>query len=289
MIRRLGFTLVSCCVLSAPIFAQTGGTISAGDVQFVRTPSSFDATPAADFIGLTSNLLRDHLYEHGWWFRVIGDSAETRLGVPDSEIYAGNVSTITWNDVAGRGLFSAEEYSAVWDPGSVGVGDGGYLMSSLTVTNLSPGPLTMNVFHLADIDLDGAPLDSAALVEYPFLIQVSDPGGNFAHYVPGPQNWNQTHYLVRPFGVTSVREMLNDGNLTDFDDTGLPFAAGDIGIGLQRRTFTTPPGYTSNVIFTLAVDSTLWCGEFYEGLGIFCDGLETADSRYWSAVAPFSD
>jgi len=281
MRRALVLTTLCCCALSAPASAQTGGTITHYDALFVRTTSSFDATPEAQLKGVSSPLTQNNLFEHGWWFRVAGDAAESRLGIPDSEVYDGDRSTITWNDVGGRGLFSAQEIVMVRDPGLSGPAIGGYIATSLDLTNLSTTtPLTVSVFHLADLDVAGSTNDSAALVEYPHLIQISDPSGNYGQYWSAPE----ATYIVRPFGATSVREILNDGSATTFDNSGLPFAAGDITLGCQVDLVIPQTSDRGMTVF-ISVNSPLWCSTVYGG--VFCDGFESAGSGFWSLATPF--
>ena len=57
--------------------ASAQGTISNGNVNFIRNASSFDATPVADFNGVSPVLTQDHVFEAGWAFRVAGDSCAT--------------------------------------------------------------------------------------------------------------------------------------------------------------------------------------------------------------------
>jgi len=244
LVRLLGFAaLVGTCGLA---FAQ--GSILDGDAEFERTGSAFDTTPTANFFGVSSNVNQDHLFEFGWWYRVSGDTSESVLGVPNSENYVGDMSTITWNDVGNRGLFSAQEIATVTDTGL-----GGNVIVTMTITNLAEIPLTIALFNMVDIDLNGTAGNDSATLLAANLIGVTDPSGNTAQY----QGAGAAAYLVRPFGGTDVGAVLSDVNVDNFDNSGLPFGPGDFTAGYQWNFVVAARGGSATASVLLAVNDQI--------------------------------
>lgn len=239
--------LVSLAVMAlAPQIVLAQGTITDAPATFVVT--DFDTSPSANFTGVSATLAQDHLFEQGFWFRIEGDAAETILGAPDggTQVYSGNVATMSWANVGGRG-FAAAQRITVWNGG----GPSGFAEMKLTLTNSSAtNPLRIHVFHMADIDLAGAGSDSATLVAGTSHIAVTDPSGNRAEYrAPGA-----SAFLVRPFGATDVGAVLSDAAVTNFDNTGLPFGPGDFTAGFQWNPVVIPPGRSQTFRALLAVN-----------------------------------
>jgi hypothetical protein len=224
------------------------GTITDAPANFVRTGSSFDTSPDANFTGVSSTLATDHLWETGWWFRIPGDASETVFGPPSVPgVIAGDTSTHTWTDVAARGLFSAVETGVVKNTG----GPGGYVRLTMAITNLSAvNPLAIEVFNMTDIDVNGATNDVGSLLAANNHIRVVD-GANTAEY----KGLGAKAFLVRGFGATDVATELSDANVDDFANTGLPFGPGDFTGGYQY-SLSIPPSGTRSVTVIIAVNSS---------------------------------
>lgn len=83
-------------------------------------------------------------------------------------------------------------------------------------------PLTIELFHGADFDVNGtAGTDNATLEMANTFIQITDTTAGTAEY----QAFNPTAnaFLVRPFAATTdVFGVLGDTGITNFDNTGLP-------------------------------------------------------------------
>ncbi len=270
-------------IAASPALAQ--GTISSGDVQFVRTASSWDSSPEANLRGVSLPLTDDHLYEFGWWYRVVGDTQETPFPFPDSQSYNVDRSDLVWDDVGGRGLFSANESAGIdTDLGEIAAA----VYVWLELHNLSAvSPLSLEIFNLADFDLQPtATNDTARLVEWtPIgILQLNDAGGNFAQYVATRQFGWPIHFLVRPFGANDVGALLSDAAITNFDDSGTPFGPGDFTAGWQF-SITIAPGATANLAIDLDVNRRYNCSRT-AGNGLFCDGLELGNTSIWSAAVP---
>lgn len=276
--RSVTVAVAAGFLLAVPqLLAQ--GSIADGDVIFTRGPSPFDDSPAADFTGVSDTGVEDHVFEIGWAYRVAGDTRELFFPVPTTQSYSGDRSNIFWADVDSRGLFSAREVSTVVDPGASGDPANGYLVKNMILTNLTDSPLTIDLFHVLDVDVQpGAADDSARLVQYPYTISIGDAAGNFADYL---SPWADA-YLVRPFGAGDVFSLLGNGTVDDFDNTGLPFPAGDVTVGWQFSLTIHPCCSPGNPIF-LAVNATLRCNQ-PAGYGVFCDGFESGDRSLWHAA-----
>lgn len=268
-------------IAASPALAQ--GTISSGDAQFVRTASSWDSSPEANLRGVSLPFTDDHLYEFGWWYRVAGDTQETPFPFPDSQSYNADQSDLSWNNVGGRGLFSATESAGIASSGG-----NGRVYVWLDIYNLSAvNPLTLEIFNLADFDLQPTTSnDTARLVEWTPLgiLQLNDAGTNFAQYAASRQSGWPIHYVVRPFGATDVGAMLSDAAITNFDDSGTPFGPGDFTAGWQF-SLTVAPGGTGHVTLYFRVNLAYNCS-LNSGTGIFCDGLELGNTTIWSAAVP---
>ena len=225
------------------------GTIVDSPATFALAPDHFiDAT--ADITGVSATLAADHLFAEGWWYRVAGDGSETFFPDPDDQDYDGPVATLTWGDVNGRG-FGAVETDTIVDAG----GPSGRVTLSLTITNLSTSvPLTLDVFHMADIDLDGSENDSAALAGER-LIRISD-GANTAEYFAS----GTATYLVTRSGESDVAGLLFDDTPDEFGDTGLPFGPGDVTLGFQWETTVIPPSGSETFTVVIAVNTAAVSG-----------------------------
>ncbi|MCB0330376.1 MAG: hypothetical protein KDD70_11950, partial [Bdellovibrionales bacterium] len=134
-----------------------------------------------------------------------------------------------------------------------GISPSARVQLDLTITNNSGTQLDIDLFHLADFDLQPfISNDSATLANANDYIQVTTAGNeNTAEYrAPGA-----TAFLVRPFGSTDLGSVLSDALPTDFDNTGLPFGPGDFTGGFQF-TRSIANGDSTTVSVILAVNET---------------------------------
>lgn len=266
---------------TVPAFGQGGGTITLETANFVRTSSSFDSTPEADFTGVTVPFSDDHLYESGWWYRVLSDSHESPLGVPGVSNYSFSHSDLGWSNVGGRGLFSAWEYSDL-----NGHFPGADVTHSLEITSLIPDDLVIEIFHMVDIDLQPAAGDDVGVLEewgQRRLIRIDDSGGHFAVYAA----YNSAaKFLARANGSSDVGAVLGDLAITDFDNSGLPFGPGDLTAG-YAFPFVIPPFGRAYAGVSIYINHAPNC-EFLHGQfnGVFCDGFEIGNRSVWSTTAP---
>lgn len=245
--------LVLLRLLGTPSRVHAQGAIIDSPATFARPVSSFDSAPLANFTGVSVDPMDDHLFEMGWWYRVAGDTAEKFFPVPTTQIYVGDTANIAWSDVDGRG-FNAGETDVVVSGGG---GVSGQVTFALTLTNLSPDtPLSIDVFHMIDVDLSGTSgTDTATLLMANDRIGVLD-GADTAEYAA----LGAGAFLVRPYdgtGQADVAGLLSNVVLNDFDNTGLPFAAGDFSGGFQWTTTVIPPLGAATFIAGIAVNQGL--------------------------------
>lgn len=217
---------------SGDLLAQ--GTISAANSSFVRPSiSSFDTTPEADFLGVGTG---DYVFEAGWWFRINGATQETAFPLPSTQEYTGGVSTLTWDNPSGTGAFSATEESGMvtLQPGTATVS------MTMWITNHSAvDPLTIDLFHFIDLDVDGSGGGDTVTQPIPGLpiLRIEDANDGFAEYA----GHRATAFMVRPFAdLTDVAGLLSDDQVTHFDNSGLSSTEINGTAGMQW-SLTIPP------------------------------------------------
>lgn len=279
--RRL---LALVLAAASPAVASAQGTITHGDVSFVRLAGAFDSSPSADLKGASPTLLQDHVFEFGWWLRVVGvDTAESAFPVPTAQNYTGATSTLSWSTLGTGGVLSAEEVATVLDPGLPGIGDGGEVEVALTIENISASPVTVALFAMADIDLAGSASDSAQIFLAPRFLTLSDGVTDARAQLYGA--FADAH-LVRPFGATDVGAVLSDTAIDNFGSTGLPFGPADFTGGFQW-TFTLDPSQSKEVVVVIGVDHSIFC-DATGGRSLFCGDFEARPPIGWSAFEPAS-
>lgn len=235
----------SALFLFAAGAAYGQGTITSGSASYVLTASHWDITPEANFTGVGTG---DQLFESGWWFRIQGDTQETVFPTPTTQNYTGNTATINWTNLGGRNFNVAKTHVLT----SAGAGSG-EVGTTLVVTNTGQAAITLHLFNMADLDVNGtAGTDNAVLVQPNNYIRVSDAtAGQCEYRAPGA-----VAYLVLPFAAsTDVAAQLSNTTVTDFGNTGLPFGPGDFTGGFQW-TLQLQPGATGTVQLYVACNQT---------------------------------
>ncbi|HJU41121.1 MAG TPA: hypothetical protein VJ724_16240 [Tahibacter sp.] len=222
------------------------GTITSGGASYVQTASHWDVTPEVNFTGVGTG---DQLFESGWWFRIEGDTQETVFTAPTTTNYTGDTATITWADLGGRGL-AVNKTIVLTSPGA-GQGEAG---TTMAVTNNTGAAITLHLFNMADLDVNGsAGTDSAVSVDSNNrYIRVTDATAGQCEY-RGP---GSVGHLVLAFaGASDVAAQLSNTTVTNFTNTGLPFGPGDITSGFQW-TLQLAAGETGTVQLYIACNTT---------------------------------
>lgn len=237
-------SLTLAFLLPALSFGQGTITSNTGTFSLQTIPTSFvfDSVDA-NFI---PNGGPDHVSEQWWWFRLAGDTRETPFNAGMggfSQSYNGNMAVLTFNQ---PGVFSSEmRYTmlnvAVLEPGTASV------LTQMRIANVSGAALTMSVFNYHDMDVFGPAGDSAVLQLPSMRI---DDGGVLTHY----GIYRGEGASAFRAGASGASEMgLFDGNLDNFVNEGLPFAAGNFSGGFQWN-LNIPAGeiVTVNASFAIA-------------------------------------
>lgn len=213
------------------------GTITAGGASYVHTATHWDITPETHFTGVGTG---DQLFEDGWWFRIEGDTQETVFPAPGSASYTGDTATIAWPDLGGRSL--AVTQTVVVSSAAAGQGE---TSTTIAVTNNSAATITLHLFQMIDLDINGsAGGDSATLIQANNFIRVTDATTGQCEF----RGVGAVGYLVLPFAATTdVAAQLSNTTVTNFTNTGLPFGPGDFTGGLQW-TLQLAPGASGTVL-----------------------------------------
>jgi hypothetical protein len=254
LLRNLGLgvymftfrSLISSALLLFAGGALAQGTITSGGASYVLTASHWDITPEANFTGVGTG---DQLFESGWWFRIEGDTQETVFPAPTTQNYTGNVATIDWANLATRGV-AINKVITLTSAGA-GLGEVG---TTITATNNTGAAITLHLFNMADLDVNGsAGTDNAATVDgNNRYIRINDATtGQCEYRAPG-----SVGYLVLPFAAaTDVAAQLSNTTVTNFTSTGIPFGPGDFTGGFQW-TLQLPAGGTGTAQLYIACNTT---------------------------------
>jgi hypothetical protein len=170
------------------------------------------------------------------------------LPAPTTTTCAASAGTITWADVNTRGLFSASHALALTSPGA----GSGELIHTMTITNLSAvNPLTIDLFHGVDFDVNGtAGTDNATLDTPNTFIRITDTTAGEAEYHAFDPGANA--FLVRPFAAaTDVFGVLGDAAITNFDNSGLPATNFDF-TGAFQWSLVIQPSASASVSVAMA-------------------------------------
>ncbi len=233
-------------VALTPTFAQAQiCTLTSSTASYVIPATShYDGTQTSNFTGVGTG---DYLFEDGWWFRVSGDTQESFFPTPDTTTCAAAAGTITWANVAARGLFSATNTLTLTSTAA----STGELILTMSITNLSAvNPLVISVFHGADFDVNGtAGTDNATLLNANNYIRIADTTAGVAEY--RAFNPPADAFLVRPFAATTdVFGLLGDTAVTNFDNTTLPLPSADF-TGAFQWNLNIPASGTASVSVAL--------------------------------------
>ena len=237
-----------CLVLSLFLFSgpslKANGTITDGGstINFI-TNSAFDNfdwewEPGGD----------NHTFEISFYYRIDGESSETRLVVPDGELFVNNTATLNWKNVDGKNFdvqltFTLTDYA----------GSSSFFSSDVAVTNNTGSPLDIEIFKFYDIEKGGGVAADIAKLIAPNQIEVADiPSGDLC-IISGIE---ALAFEVHPnilFPNDFLRIWLNDASITTFTNGGLPLLppGSDFHCAFQW-TLSIPISGTENVVATIA-------------------------------------
>lgn len=225
--------VVFTALLGAPL---SGQDIVDGDARwsFVGDLNDFEADPGAD-----------QLFQKLWFWRAAGDPSETELDFSQAaSTFQGNIAN---HDFALPG-FSISVETLVVDQGAGGLAT---VVQSLTFTNPSPQPLSLDVFLYVDFDMNGADGDTATWINTGSSLMVTD-GATQNNVVVDALSAD--FHEIAPF--PGVRAELRDNSVTQLANTGMPFGPGNF-TGAFQWSFVVAPNTTQlfiGVLYHLAGD-----------------------------------
>ncbi|HLQ37739.1 MAG TPA: hypothetical protein VK348_08060 [Planctomycetota bacterium] len=217
--------------LGATLCAQNDIAISNANlsfrVEFNATPFVYVATTdfmRADPSGDPSGML----FKTAWAYRLDNDTREFIFndgGGQATYINAGAVGIATWTNVDNRNQIAA---SAVYTAISTGT-NSGVVVCRMSITNISAQPETLNLFHLADIDLCGPagyPTNFITPGSVGRQVVTGSCTETAEHYAAGADRWEVGSYTGVPAGNVDLYTRLEDASTYDLRDdtaTGGPF------------------------------------------------------------------
>lgn len=241
--RRFAVTLFLLLVCSA---VARAGVITSGDsfVEIKDIPTSIDGSSSDAY-----NHYRPQpgkplensrvLCDSWWWFRLEGDNDETVFHSPVEESFVGNTATFT---------FDFPQFKATLQH----VLNDNVLVETLSIINSPPnennssvGMISVDLFHIADIELGGDAYNDFAEYVAPDVMFVNSADGPSRLYYEAPDSI--AYMLTDNHADPNLEDFMRDGIVTDFDNSGLPFknGDGDLHAGFQWRLSVAPGGTLS--------------------------------------------
>jgi hypothetical protein len=237
----------ACFALAGAVSAQV--TITDGNVVYTQgNPSPLQTEAAivsADFRqnGPSSP---NHTHQHWWFYRVAGDTREYPFRDDGSWSRFSTPTEITnmWTNVDGRG-FLAGMRSAVFSTGPTS----GYVTNRMAIDNISPTPISIEVFCYADLNVCGATVNTGTLTPGAHTGLASSACGSLVDFrgvVP-------VHHEGSAVGP--LKASLLDTSLTTLADNAGPFGPADYCAAFQWTLNLQPGG---------AATCTTWITADYE-------------------------
>jgi hypothetical protein len=226
-----------------------GVEFNATPFVYVATQDFFRADPAGDPLGL--------LFKTAWAYRLNADTREFIFNDGGGQaVFSNNgpVGTATWANVDGRGLISANAFYVALPTGA----NSGVVLCRMSISNISTSPVTLNLFHLADIDLCGAAYSS----------NIMTPGANghqnvtgsctetADHFAAGADRWEVGSYTGLPAGNVDLYTRFEDTALYNLANTAAPVGPFDMRGAYQWQDRVLQPGQTETYTITLAHETT---------------------------------
>ncbi|MBL8732944.1 MAG: hypothetical protein JNN13_11295 [Planctomycetes bacterium] len=240
--------------------AMLPAQITIADGNMSTTIGAIPATQTAPSFELRADALAlNHGFQHGWFYRVAGDSREfalRNLGVVTSGVVVSNDhADVDFADVDSRGLLKVAYDLDVYDSGPAS----GVVISRVTFMNTTAAPLTVDVFCYTDLDVIGTSGDDVCVGNHNSH-RVSDPSGV---QIELRAIGNDTSMVG---AYPSVRTLLTNSVVDDLAGPLPPFA-GDYTGAFQwaARTFQPFEQRTFQVI--IAVDTVAAAPPIVENYG----------------------
>jgi hypothetical protein len=227
--------------------AQFTAAVTAGELEF-------DLGAQAPFPNMGPALLRpsnlvsalesdrSQLNQFLWFYHIAGEARAYNFNTEGGQEVQTSGATITVTQHY-QGWDGIQTYELVATGPDVG-----YLRSRAIVRNLGSAPLSISLFHYADLDDNGTFTDDLAAMTTPGVVTVTDSTGpfslRFAADVP-PDAWEASAWR------TLLNSLANNGQV-NLGNSGLPFGPGDVTMAWQWN-LVVMPGQEASVGDTITI------------------------------------
>lgn len=234
-------TLVALGALLLAAGAAQASAIQDSNAVFdLSANTASGGTPPTGFFSINGPTGVDHVASTWWWYRLAGETQETALSNPISDV------------ITGGGAHRLLEYSIPdvatilvrFEVSSTGA-NSGTLVQRVTVTNKAGNNISVSLFNYLNLDLGGdAGGDQGHLVDTN-LIGVEDTIWS--------ATWEGTGAAAHQAALNDTTFFgLSDTSATNLNGTGLPLT-GDGSYGYQWNVNAIRPEFSRSVVSTLSI------------------------------------
>jgi hypothetical protein len=181
----------------------------------------------------------DNLFQDWWFYRLDGDTAESVF--PSDKIPTSSTANTAVLSLAPDPAFDATlEYTAT------DLGDGeGAVLQEMTIFNQTSEDLVIDLFYYVDLDVDGSAGSDTATLAGPNRILFEDGSAQFSAIGSEADAFQVTQFAA-------LRGLLEDGAITNLDNSGVPFGPGDATTAFQW-SLLIPTGGSATVTGAIGI------------------------------------
>ena len=282
---------VTCLALAAAAQAGSSVTIVNGNMLFRQQamPSASSNTWAYADMQANGTGSLDQLWSLWWYYRVAGDAQEYTFRndvAPNAptRISTGTAIVSDWPNVAGRGLFSSHLVESLVSTGP----DRGYVQATMTLTNLTASPLTIDLFSLSDLEVGGSFSGFATNVAWgdlrsQYAEQQGVNGSGIEYYCP-----DADQVQVNVFGPSTpgaLPFLLSNSTVDDLAGWNGTFGPGDNNGAFQWHRTIPASGQMTFTVY-VAITSQRPIQSLYGNAGAGAPGLPTIQANERALVDP---
>jgi hypothetical protein len=228
---------------------QFGVEFNSTPFVYVAGADYLRASPTGDPAGV--------LFKTAWAYRLNSDVQEFIFNDGNGQatfLNAGPIGFATWNNVDNRGLIAANlSYLAL----STGPSSGA-VVARMQITNISNQPVTLNLFHLADIDDCGVNYGTnvATAGSTGHQYHTGSCGETADHFAAGADRWEAGSYTGTPAGNVDLYTRLEDSLLYNLANTPGSVGPFDIRGAFQWQDRVIRPGKSETYTIALTHNTT---------------------------------
>lgn len=250
---------LSCAAIAlAAVVPAQSMTLVDGNLNVVVGALSATSQLPPSFALRADALAINHGFQHGWYYRVAGDTRESSLrsvgGVTQAVVAGNDHADRDFADVDARGLLKASHDFDAYDAGPAS----GVVISRLTLMNRSNAPVTVDVFSYTDLDIAGTSNDTCT-------------GNASSHFVT---DGTGVQVEVRAVGsdlsmvgaFPTVRDLLSNASVDNLSGATPPFT-GDYTGAFQWQNRTLQPFEQRTFTVAMAVDTAAAALPLVEAFG----------------------